>query len=88
MAATCLESGGPEPNAKARSGRCGADPVHDDSVVDQRTAAPVHGDVTEQTVLDFVPIARAGKEVHRRLLKVIPLTSRSPETHVAGRRGR
>ena len=33
--------------------------LHDDFVAGQGPAAPVHGDVGEQPVLDLVPLARA-----------------------------
>ncbi len=40
---------------------CGRrDTVHDDVVADQRAAAPVHGDVGEQPVLDLVPLQVPG----------------------------
>ena len=38
------------------AGGGGGDAVHDDFVAGQRPAAPVHGDVGEQPVLDLVPL--------------------------------
>ena len=50
----------------ARNGEAGVgggvgDQLDDDLVADQRFAAPVLGDEGKQTVLDFVPLASAGR---------------------------
>ena len=47
------------------AGGGGADCGHDDLVAGQGPAAPVHGDVGEQPVLDLVPFGGAGREVAR-----------------------
>src|ERR1035437_8501583 len=40
--------------------------AHDGGQVDERRAAPVHGDVREQPMLDLVPLARAWREMTHR----------------------
>ena len=50
-------------DGQSRSGRGRGDQVDDHLVTDQRLAAPVHADVGEQAVLDFVPLARAGRKM-------------------------
>src|SRR5262245_64439692 len=44
-------------------GSCTCDEVHDDLVCGKRTATPILGDETEQSVLDLVPLAGAGRKV-------------------------
>src|SRR6266508_4286088 len=48
---------------EAGAGGGGADELHDRLTADQRTSAPVLGDVAEHPVFDRVPLARAGREV-------------------------
>src|SRR2546426_519306 len=44
--------------------RCrGADEAHDGLVAEERTTSPVLGDVTEEAVLDLVPLAGSGREM-------------------------
>src|SRR4051812_12535442 len=50
-------------DAQSGAGGGGGDALHDDLVAGQWPAAPVHGDVGEQPVLDFVPFRGAGREV-------------------------
>ena len=56
---------GVEVGADGEPGRGGggADQVDDDLVAGQRPAAPVHGDLGEQPVLDLVPLAGARRQV-------------------------
>jgi hypothetical protein len=51
----------------ARGGR--SDGVHHYLVAGQRSAAPVHGDVREETVLDPVPLRSSGRKVTHRDLQ-------------------
>jgi hypothetical protein len=53
--------GGAHFQAGARRGA--GDEIDDRPVADQRTAAPVLGDKAEETMLDLVPLARAGRKV-------------------------
>ena len=48
---------------EAFAGRRRSDQLDDDLVADQRLAAPVLGDEGEQTVLDPVPFAGAGRQM-------------------------
>ena len=56
-----LVEAGVDLQALARRRR--GDRVDDDLVADERSSAPVLGDVAEQPVFDFVPLAGAGREV-------------------------
>ena len=47
-------------NGESFAGRGGGDQLDDDLMADERLAAPVLGDVGEQSVLDAVPLAGAG----------------------------
>jgi hypothetical protein len=47
-------------------GRSGGDQLDDDLVADERLAAPVLGNVGEQSVLDAVPFAGAGRQMDDR----------------------
>ena len=57
---TCIER---RMNFEARFGRCGADKVYDDLIGFQWAASPVPGYMTEQSMFDFVPFARAGRKM-------------------------
>jgi len=46
-------------SAQSGLGRCRADQFDDGEAIGQRPAAPVLGDVTEQPVLDLVPLCAA-----------------------------
>ena len=47
-------------------GRGGGDQLDDDLMADERLAAPVLGDIGEQSVLDAVPFASAGRQMGDR----------------------
>jgi hypothetical protein len=51
------------PDAQARLSSDAADQAHDDLPPQQRSPAPVVGDMAEHPVLDLVPLARAWREV-------------------------
>src|SRR5207253_10321571 len=50
-------------DGESRSGGGRGDRLHDDFVTGQRPSSPVHRDVGEQPVLDFVPFAGAWRQV-------------------------
>src|SRR5271165_509391 len=53
-------------DGEAGLGRGGAYQLDDDLVADERLAAPVLGDVGEESVLDAVPLAGAGRQMDDR----------------------
>src|SRR4249919_3734534 len=53
-------------NGESFAGRGGGDQLDDDLMADERLAAPVLGDVGEQSVLDAVPLAGAGRQMDDR----------------------
>src|SRR5271165_6462896 len=53
-------------NGESFDGRGGGDQLDDDLMADERLAAPVLGDVGEQSVLDAVPLAGAGRQMDDR----------------------
>ena len=53
-------------NGEACVGRGGGDQLDDDLMADERLAAPVLGDEGEQSMLDPVPFAGAGRQVGDR----------------------
>src|SRR5207342_2610736 len=53
-------------NGESFAGRGGSDQLDDDLMADERLAAPVLGDVGEQSVLDAVPFAGAGRQMNDR----------------------
>src|SRR2546421_4196053 len=61
---------GPYPEPRAGGG--GTDQVDDHLVVGEWPASPVHGDVTEEPVLDFVPLRGTGWKVAHRDVKAGP----------------
>src|SRR5271168_833654 len=48
---------------QAGIGRCRSDELENDLMADEGLAAPVLGDVSEETVLDLVPFAGAGRQM-------------------------
>ena len=50
-------------NGEPLLGRSGGDELDDNLMADERLAAPVLGDVGEQSMLDPVPFAGAGRKV-------------------------
>ena len=50
-------------NFQTCPGRCRSDQLDDDLMADERFAAPVAGNEREQTMLDLVPFAGAGRQV-------------------------
>src|SRR5918911_5711569 len=51
------------PYDEARLGAHAPDELNDGFVVDQRSSTPVLSDVTEEAMLDLVPLAGAGRKV-------------------------
>src|SRR5438270_4217738 len=54
------------PHAQPGPAMGGSDQAHDGGEVDERRAAPVHRDVRKQSMLDLVPLTRAGWKVTHR----------------------
>ena len=50
-------------NSQARVGGRVPDSLHDDFMIDERSAAPVLGNVTKHPMRNFVPFTGAGREV-------------------------
>jgi len=56
----------PRPHPQAGLGRGLPDEAHDRHEIDERFAAPVHGDVGREPTFDLVPRARADAVIRRR----------------------
>ncbi len=50
-------------HGQACIGGRGADEINDDAIADQRLGTPIQADKRKQAVLDFVPLAGAGRQV-------------------------
>ena len=64
----CWVNGGVQFRSDPQSGfcSCGSDQVDDDFVTGERFAAPVHADVGEQAMFNFIPLAGARRQVANR----------------------